>query len=368
MSQIGDTIGNRLGISKEWESEFGLYNYKENLKNVLFFRGFITKIFKRFRMWCLGIKYIKKKNFVSIHLLTTVFGWRRPLSHKIFFVYTLTEFWYSVPVASRMLQITVRRGFLYEQKMYPLSKFITRHWRKKYVKLMSYFKILIIFLENYLNFKFLRILLKYTNIKIYNLLEYYDNFKSNHITIYVSSIIKLFPELQFNAMRGNKKSKNLKTSLFYICLGIIRKNSAIVTRAMAYEAKYSRRWWNLVTLMLRFVRQTVLIVPDINYDPKKEQKLGVKQILVNYEKDREGKEYIWGEDRYDSSVGTLSKRVKITIKGKIEGDRRAVRKTYYFSKVNSLCVPLQTFNLDVDYSHLTAVTKGGTLGIKVWIY
>ena len=55
--------------------------------------------------------------------------------------------------------------------------------------------------------------------------------------------------------------------------------------------------------------------------------------------------------------------VKIICSGRLGGAEMARTETQMLGSI-----PLQTLQADVDYAITTAVTKVGTIGIKVWIY
>ncbi|MFH1611821.1 MAG: 30S ribosomal protein S3 [bacterium] len=57
------------------------------------------------------------------------------------------------------------------------------------------------------------------------------------------------------------------------------------------------------------------------------------------------------------------KGVKIMVKGRLNGAEIARKE--WLKKGN---VPLQTLRADIDFSHATAYTTYGTIGVKVWIY
>lgn len=54
---------------------------------------------------------------------------------------------------------------------------------------------------------------------------------------------------------------------------------------------------------------------------------------------------------------------KILVKGRLNGAEMARSE---FVKAGNL--PLQTLRADIDYAHVDAMTKYGTIGVKVWIY
>ena len=58
-----------------------------------------------------------------------------------------------------------------------------------------------------------------------------------------------------------------------------------------------------------------------------------------------------------------AKGIKIICSGRLGGSEMARVETQMLGSI-----PLQTLQADVDYALTTAVTKVGTVGIKVWVY
>lgn len=65
----------------------------------------------------------------------------------------------------------------------------------------------------------------------------------------------------------------------------------------------------------------------------------------------------------ESAMNAGAKGVKIICSGRLAGAEMARKET---QKLGS--IPLHTLNANVDYGVATAITKYGTIGIKVWIY
>ncbi|RKY97385.1 MAG: 30S ribosomal protein S3 [Candidatus Hydrothermota bacterium] len=58
-----------------------------------------------------------------------------------------------------------------------------------------------------------------------------------------------------------------------------------------------------------------------------------------------------------------AKGIKVQCKGRLGGAEIARKEWYHDGRV-----PLQTIRADIDYAEATAITKYGTIGVKVWIY
>lgn len=58
-----------------------------------------------------------------------------------------------------------------------------------------------------------------------------------------------------------------------------------------------------------------------------------------------------------------AKGIKVQAKGRLGGAEIARKEWYHKGRV-----PLQTLRADIDYAQATAITKYGTIGVKVWIY
>ncbi len=58
-----------------------------------------------------------------------------------------------------------------------------------------------------------------------------------------------------------------------------------------------------------------------------------------------------------------AKGIRVAAKGRLRGADIARKEWYHDGRV-----PLQTIRADIDYAQATALTKTGTIGVKVWIY
>jgi small subunit ribosomal protein S3 len=58
-----------------------------------------------------------------------------------------------------------------------------------------------------------------------------------------------------------------------------------------------------------------------------------------------------------------AKGIKVQAKGRLGGAEIARKEWYHKGRV-----PLQTLRADIDYAQETAITKYGTIGVKVWLY
>ncbi len=65
----------------------------------------------------------------------------------------------------------------------------------------------------------------------------------------------------------------------------------------------------------------------------------------------------------DMAMRAGAKGIKVQCKGRLGGAEIARKEWYHQGRV-----PLQTIRADIDYAEATAVTKYGTIGVKVWIY
>jgi hypothetical protein len=50
MSRKGNALGNRLGLSKDWISQFGFTQQGENVKNFIFIRQLIINFLEKFHI------------------------------------------------------------------------------------------------------------------------------------------------------------------------------------------------------------------------------------------------------------------------------------------------------------------------------
>lgn len=69
------------------------------------------------------------------------------------------------------------------------------------------------------------------------------------------------------------------------------------------------------------------------------------------------------KQKCEATMGCGAKGVKIKCSGRLGGAEMARVETQMMGSI-----PLQTLQAHVDYAQITAVTKVGTIGIKVWIY
>lgn len=60
---------------------------------------------------------------------------------------------------------------------------------------------------------------------------------------------------------------------------------------------------------------------------------------------------------------TKVRGAKIAVAGRLDGSEMARRERFAFGTI-----PLQTLRSKIDYGYIQAITKYGTIGIKVWIY
>lgn len=331
MSQEHSVIGNRLGISKDWLSDFGFYNYRENLKESLYIRECVLRRAIRFNLKIIDLKLTKQKNAMEVHILGAHFTRGIPLIHKNFFMLKAKAFWYYNPITSE----TFKAAYTTNQKMRtgkPVNEIADNYWKNIYRHTTIARRFYLWAIENYLE----RYLSRRTNfgvsVIIYNLIDYYDQFGANVITEYIVKIIRLFPAQQ-------KFFKNkVKTSLFYLCLGVSRKNAWLIAEVIAFESKRSKKWSVMVPLLLQIISECFYRMPI-----------------------KEG----WND------VGlTRCNYLRIKISGKfLPKEMRAVQTNYYFggSGLQSKQMPLQTLNKTINYSFSEAKTYAGILGVKVWI-
>jgi hypothetical protein len=162
---------------------------------------------------------------------------------------------------------------------------------------------------------------------MYNILDYYKIYETNILSNYLIILIKLYPKEQRNLYSG------VKTNIFYLILGVLRKNSFLIAKTFSLGLERYKRSGKILKLYFKILREVFYVVPW-------KSKLG--QVL-----------------RADY--------LKIQISGKINGQMRAVKKVYSFSHYKGKQVPVQTLNLPIDYSLTEAYTFAGVLGIKVWI-
>lgn len=207
-----------------------------------------------------------------------------------------------------------------------------KFWKKNNVKIWTYRKIYLKVLENFLEEYLTETFKCSVNLKLYNLLDYYHVFGGNFMNAYISQIIKLFPGAQYKFNR-----KDLKTSLFYLCLGICRKNAALIARIIAYEGRRTKQWSVIIAFLFRIIAEVFYYVPGPG-------------------------ETILSKDFQRASC------MRVKISGKKEGEMRALKQNYYFSNLQGKMVPTQTLSVDVDYSLAESRTVAGILGVKVWIY
>lgn len=162
-------------------------------------------------------------------------------------------------------------------------------------------------------------------ICLYNIIDCYSHAQSNVLSLYVFTFLKLFEGEQNNLIRG------IKTAVFYLCLGILQKNSYLIAKTLSIEIIKHRRVGQLFRFFFKIIREVFTKIPLLNRN----------------------------------NCYNRAEYLKIQISGKIDGEMRAVKKIYSFSKFKGKEIPIQTLNLDVNYSLVHCKTFAGVLGIKV---
>jgi len=125
--------------------------------------------------------------------------------------------------------------------------------------------------------------------------------------------------------------RNIKTHLFYLVLGVLRKNSFLISKTFAIGLQKYKRSGKVMKLFFKILREVFYLIPL----------------------------------KSDSGYILRAEFLKIQISGKIDGQMRAVKKIYSFSFIDARQVPIQTLNIPVDYSLTESYTFAGVLGIKV---
>jgi small subunit ribosomal protein S3 len=69
------------------------------------------------------------------------------------------------------------------------------------------------------------------------------------------------------------------------------------------------------------------------------------------------------KQKCDAAMQAGARGVKIIASGRLGGSEMSRVETQMLG-----AIPLQTLQADVDYACVPAVTKSGTIGIKVWVY
>lgn len=325
MSRKGHAIGNRLGISKDWVSHFGSFKVGENIKKSFFIRQWLINMLSKLSVWFLSMRIIQRKNFMDIHILICYLNSVEPKIHNNYFLQHVVENWYWKPVTVGFLKVPYAPENKYRTRQ--LARLRFKFLQNKYRKFSSYQKFFIKVLEFYLEDKLKDVVKVPVKIRLYNIIDYYNVYDFNMITTYVIVIMKLFPREQ------RKLFSSIKTSIFYLTLGIIRKNSFLIAKVFALGLQRYKRPGELLNFFFKIIREVFYLIP-------------LKS---------ETEEVIRGE------------YLKIQISGKISGRMRAVKKIYSFSHYKGKQVPIQTLNKDVSYSLSEAYTYAGVLGIKVWI-
>ena len=200
-------------------------------------------------------------------------------------------------------------------------------YKKLYAKNYNYRRFFLKFMESFLEERLLNTVNLSIRIRMYNVIDYYELYASNTISHDIKYFIGLFPRDQ------KKMNRDVKTSLYYLCLGILRCNSYLIATIVAKELARNRRTKKLLNFLFRIIR-------EVFYHTPLEDEYGYKQ-RADY--------------------------LKIQISGKISGKMRAVKKIYSFSKYKGKQIPLQTYKLNVDYSLVHCYTYAGVLGVKVWV-
>jgi hypothetical protein len=269
------------------------------------------------------MRIIQRKNFMDVHILICYLNSAEPRIYNNYFLQYVVENWYWKPVTVGFLKVPYAPESPYRSRQ--LARLRFKFLQNKYRKFSNYQKFFIKVLEFYLEDKLKSLIKVPVKIRLYNIIDYYNVYEFNMITTYVTVIMKLFPREQ------RKLFSTIKTSIFYITLGIIRKNSFLIAKVFALGLERYKRPGELLNFFFKIIREVFYLIP-----------------LKSESGDILRGEYL-----------------KIQISGKISGRMRAVKKIYSFSHYKGKQVPIQTLSKNVSYSLAEAYTYAGVLGIKV---
>jgi|TARA_Y100000296_G_C5180058_1_gene263643 hypothetical protein len=269
------------------------------------------------------MRLVQKKNLTDIHVLICYFNGSEPRINKVFFLSFLQENWYWNPVGIGFFKVPYSPRSPYRDKNVKLMKL--KFILKRYKKILAYRQFFLKILEFYLEDKLKRIVGNVVRIRLYNILDYYNIYETNIFTTYMTVFVKLFPKEQKNLYRG------IKTHIFYMVLGVLRKNSFLIAKTFSIGLEKYKRSGKVLNLFFKILREIFYLVP------------------------------------LKSRLGDVMRAeyLKIQISGKVNGQMRAVKKIYSFSYYKGKQVPIQTLKTPVDYSLTEAYTFAGVLGIKV---
>ena len=113
-------------------------------------------------------------------------------------------------------------------------------------------------------------------------------------------------------------------------------------------------------LQIKFNRQFVINVEEVK-TPEADAQLVAENIANRIEKRASYKRAM--KRAISDAMRKGAKGIKIMVAGRLGGAEIARREWYLRGRL-----PLQTLRAVVDYGTATAMTKYGTIGIKVWIY
>jgi hypothetical protein len=329
MSRKGNALGNRLGLSKDWISQFGFTQQGENVKNFIFIRQLIINFLEKFHIWFLDLRVVQKKNIINVYVLINYLNHKKkPLIKNAYLLTHVDKNWYWDPTIVGYLQVPRPPKSEWRVAQHRKSKKFLK--KILYLLQIKYLYYRIIFLKAitiYLELMLTDYLKYPIKIYLYNLIDYYNYFEPNVISQYVSILLNMYEKDQ-------KRLLGIKTSVFYLCIGLLRSNSYLIGKIFAREIRKHRRVGQLFTYFFKLIREFFHIIP-----------------LYNENNQKQRAEYL-----------------KIQISGKIDGKMRAVKKIYSFNRYKGKEIPIQTLNLKVDYSLTQSYTFAGVLGIKVWIY
>lgn len=269
------------------------------------------------------MRIIQRKNFMDVHILICYLNSSEPRIQNSYFVQQIKENWYWKPVTVGFLKVPYAPTSPTTARKLIRLKY--RFLKNKYKKYSNYQKFFIKFLELYLEEKLYSLIKSPVKIRLYNIIDYYNVYEFNMITTYVLVIMRLFPREQ------RKLFSAIKTSVFYLTLGIIRKNSFLIAKVFALGLERYKRPGELLNFYFKIIREIFYLIPLKSEDG---------EIL-------------------------RSEYLKVQVSGKVGGQMRAVKKIYSFSHYKGKQVPIQTLSRDVSYSLSEAYTYAGVLGIKV---
>ena len=110
----------------------------------------------------------------------------------------------------------------------------------------------------------------------------------------------------------------------------------------------------------RFNRQFLINVEEIK-TPETDAQLVAENIAMRIEKRASYKRAM--KRAISDAMRRGAKGIKIMVAGRLGGAEIARREWYLKGRL-----PLQTLRAQIDYGTATAMTKYGTIGVKVWIY